>query len=89
MARLDEQQIIALVAQSLYKSALPSVNGIHKPDRYQASVTAEDLGHTLERFGLVEKWTDFYGMAMPSPGSAETWNDIDTKQRIALENKNG
>lgn len=71
-------EIVALVAKSMRKSSLPSANGIHQPDRYQASVHAEDMGHAFERAGLVEKWTDFYSIAMPAPDCGETWNTHDT-----------
>lgn len=74
---MTTDDIIALVARSLRKSALPSVNGIHQPGRYQASVTAEDLGSTLEKAGLIEDRHAFYNMAMPPHDSGETWNDYD------------
>jgi hypothetical protein len=73
---MNNTDLVKLVARSLRKSASPSKNGAHKPDRYQASVTAEDLGHALESAGLVQKWHHFYAEAMPSRDSAETWNDL-------------
>lgn len=75
---MTPDEIVNLVALSLRKSALPSVNGIHQPDRYQASVTAEDMGHTLARAGLVATWHEFYARAMPPQETGETWNTYAT-----------
>lgn len=72
---MTNDEIIALVAKSLRKSALPTVNGVHQPDRYQASVTAEDLAKALEKAGLISSWVDFYDVAMPPRLCNETWND--------------
>jgi len=67
---------VALIAQSMRASSSPSANGLHQPNRYQASVHAEDMGKTLERFGVIPSWSEFYSQAMPPIDSTETWNDL-------------
>lgn len=76
---MTKDEILELVAISLRQSASPSVNGVHVPDRYQASVTAEDLANRLLRAGLLESVDArhaFYNRAMPPADSKETWNSL-------------
>lgn len=73
---MDNRTLMQMVGLSLRKSALPSINGMHQPDRYQASVTAEDLGHLFKKLGLVEEFHHFYDIAMPPPDVTETWNSV-------------
>jgi hypothetical protein len=72
---MDNQELIKIIAAAMYNAALPSRNGLHTPDRYQASVSAEDVGHALERAGLIEKFHMFYSLAMPPQETKEFYGD--------------
>lgn len=64
-------EALDLVALTLRNSALPSANGVHKPNRYQASVTASDMATALKRAGLISDKHAFYAKAMPPKDSTE------------------